>query len=78
LGYKLINNQDVTSNLLFIGLDPNTGFLEGSRILVDQWGFITTSPALLYGDHRLQGFENRDPYLLETSVPDVFCRRRRT
>jgi len=66
-------NLAINGAFIFIGLDPNTGFLEGSRILLDQWGFITTGHALLHGDHRPQGYENRDPYLLETSVPGVFA-----
>ena len=77
---KLLNNITGDKELLpingafiFIGLDPNTGFLAESRILLDQWGFITTGHALLHGKHRPQGFEDRDPYLLETSVPGVFA-----
>jgi thioredoxin reductase (NADPH) len=77
---RLINNQSgAQENLrtngafIFIGLDPNTGFLEGSRILLNQWGFVITGHALLHGDHRPQGFEDRDPYLLETSVPGIFA-----
>jgi glutaredoxin len=52
-----------------IGLVPNTGFLEGSNISLDQLGFIVTGHALLHGDHRPASFNNRDPFLLETSVP---------
>jgi thioredoxin reductase (NADPH) len=77
---RLFNNQTGAEDLLpingafiFIGLDPNTGFLAGSRILLDQWGFVTTGHSLLHGDHRPQGFEDRDPYMLETSVPGVFA-----
>jgi thioredoxin reductase (NADPH) len=57
---------------IFIGLDPNTAFLSGSDILVDRWGFIITGHALLHGDQRPKGYENRDPFLLETSIPGVF------
>lgn len=77
---KLLNNRTGVDEILpingafiFIGLDPNTGFLAGSRIALDQWGFVTTGHALLHGDHRPQGFADRDPYLLETSVPGVFA-----
>ena len=76
----LLNNKTgdkeilpINGAFIFIGLDPNTGFLAGSRILLDQWGFVTTGHALLHGKHRPQGFDNRDPYLLETSVPGVFA-----
>ncbi len=58
---------------IFIGLVPNTGFLETSSILLDRWGFIVTGHALLHGDDRPMGFEHRDPLLLETSVPGVFA-----
>ncbi len=77
---KLFNNQTSDSEILpidgafiFIGLDPNTEFLAGSRIKLDQWGFITTGHALLHGNGRPAGFENRDPYVLETSVPGIFA-----
>lgn len=77
---KLLNNRTggketlpIDGAFIFIGLDPNTGFLEGSRILLDRWGFVTTGHALLHGDRRPTGFENRDPYLLETSIPGIFA-----
>ncbi len=77
---KLLNNQTGASEIfpingvfIFIGLDPNTGFLAGSRIALDPWGFVITGHALLQRDQRPQGFEDRDPYLLETSVPGVFA-----
>ena len=77
---KLFESQTSESAILpingafiFIGLDPNTGFLSESRILLDPWGFVTTGHALLQSGQRPQGFENRDPYLLETSVPGVFA-----
>jgi len=77
---KVLNNRTGGNEILptngafiFIGLDPNTGFLAESRITLDPWGFVTTGHALLHSGHRPQGFENRDPYLLETSVPGVFA-----
>ena len=77
---RLLNNRTggkqnlpINGAFIFIGLDPNTGFLAGNRILLDQWGFVVTGHALLHGDHRPEGFEDRDPYLLETSVPGVFA-----
>lgn len=77
---KLFNNQSSNLEILpidgafiFIGLDPNTEFLAGSQITLDQWGFISTGHALLHGNGRPVGFEDRDPYLLETSVPGVFA-----
>lgn len=58
---------------IFIGLEPNTGFLSGSGVLLDQWGFIVTGHDLVHSGERLPGFENRDPHLLETSVPGIFA-----
>ena len=58
---------------IFIGLVPNTGFLKSSHIVLDHWGFITTGHGLLHAGSRPEGFENRDPLLLETSVPGVFA-----
>jgi thioredoxin reductase (NADPH) len=57
---------------IFIGLIPNTGFLEQSGVLIDRWGFIVTGHNLLQGDRRPEGYEKRDPHMLETTVPGVF------
>ena len=77
---KLVNNQTgdledlpINGAFIFIGLDPNTGFLEGNQILLDQWGFVVTGHALMHADRRPKGYENRDPHLLETSIPGVFA-----
>jgi thioredoxin reductase (NADPH) len=66
-------NIPIDGAFIFIGLIPNTAFLNGSNILTDPWGFIITGHALLHGDQRPKGFENRDPSLLETSIPGVFA-----
>ena len=77
---KIVNNQDGTEEYLpmdgvfiFIGLEPNTGFLTGSGVLLDQWGFIVTGHDLVYRGRRPPGYENREPHLLETSVPGIFA-----
>jgi thioredoxin reductase len=77
---KISNNQTGAEELLqmdgafiFIGLVPNTGFIKDSNILLDRWGFIVTGHALLHGNHRPTGFEERDPLLLETNVPGIFA-----
>jgi thioredoxin reductase (NADPH) len=77
---RVVNNQtgaeenlQMDGAFIFIGLVPNTGFLERSNITLDRWGFIVSGHAILHGDHRPIGFENRDPLLLETSVPGVFA-----
>lgn len=58
---------------IFIGLDPNTGWLEDSAIEIDEYGFIKTGHALVHDGERPVGFETREPSLLETSVPGVFA-----
>jgi thioredoxin reductase (NADPH) len=52
---------------MFIGADAQTGWLP-SEIALDDRGFVQTGPDVR-GDWEL----DRDPYLLETSVPGVFA-----
>ncbi len=75
----IINNQNqergelpMDGAFIFIGLVPNTAFLQESPILLDQWGFVVTGHALLHAEQRPAGFGQRDPYMLETSVPGIF------
>jgi thioredoxin reductase (NADPH) len=77
---RIHNNQTaeeqempVDGVFIFIGLVPNTGFLAGSGILLDQWGFVVTGHALLNQEERPAGFEKHDPLLLETSIPGIFA-----
>ena len=57
---------------MFIGGAPRTGWLDGA-VVRDERGFIPTGPALLREGRRPAGWEpDRDPYLLETSLPGVF------
>lgn len=77
---RIMNNQTgeesefpVDGVFIFIGLKPNTEFLDNSGILLDQWGFIITGRDLLHRGIRPPGFEDRDPFLLETSVPGIFA-----
>jgi thioredoxin reductase (NADPH) len=58
---------------IFIGLLPNTAFLADSEIVLDKWGFIVTGHALSHVGKYPKGFEKRDPYLLETSIPGIFA-----
>ena len=58
---------------IFIGLVPNTAFLADSGILLDKWGFVVTGHNLMHGEGRLAGYDARDPFLLETSIPGVFA-----
>ena len=39
----------------------------------DPAGFILTGPTLLRGGHPKGWYFNRDPFLLETSVPGIFA-----
>ncbi|MGD8686224.1 MAG: FAD-dependent oxidoreductase, partial [Syntrophobacterales bacterium] len=75
----IVNNQTgageelpIDGVFIFIGLEPNSGFLEGSGVLLDDWGFIVTGHDLVHSGERPSGYENRDPHLLETSVPGIF------
>ena len=77
---RLINNQTGLEELLsvegafiFIGLAPNTGFLEGSGVVLDPWGFIITGHDLIHRGHWPKNITDRDPYLLETSIPGIFA-----
>ena len=77
---RLKNNQtgeeeimDVEGAFIFVGLTPNTRFLEGSPIILNQWGFVITGHELVHSDGRPAAYENRDPYLLESSEAGVFA-----
>lgn len=76
---ELRNNQtnerstlEVDGAFVFIGLDPNTGFLKESNVQLDEWGFVVTGHALVH-DGPLLAFNGRPPSMLETSVPGVFA-----
>ena len=68
----LENELSVNGAFIFIGLTPNTGFLGASGVLLDQWGFVVTGHDLIHSGKRPQGYKNRDPHILETSVPGIF------
>jgi thioredoxin reductase (NADPH) len=54
---------------MFIGADAETGWLP-PEIALDRRGFVLTGPDVSAADHWPL---NRDPYLLETSVPGIFA-----
>ncbi len=61
---------------IFIGATPHTDWLT-DVVARDKWGFILSGPDLGHGlirpGHRPHGWQlDRDPYLLETSVPGIF------
>ncbi|MDH3566876.1 MAG: NAD(P)/FAD-dependent oxidoreductase, partial [Desulfobacteraceae bacterium] len=77
---RLINNQTgledelpVNGAFIFIGLTPNTGFLKRSGVRLDQWGFVVTGHDLLHAGQRPKGYDDRDPHILETSIPGIFA-----
>jgi thioredoxin reductase (NADPH) len=58
---------------IFIGARPHTDWV-GDLVERDSAGFILTGPSLLQGEHRRKLWHlNRDPFLLETSIPGVFA-----
>jgi thioredoxin reductase (NADPH) len=62
----------VHSLFIFIGAEPMTGWLDG-LIERDERGFILSGPDLMRDGKRPGGWRpERDPFLLETSVPGIF------
>ena len=64
---------DLPGAFIFIGLDPNTGWLVDSEIALDEWGFIRTGHDLVHARERSGAYAVREPAILETSVPGVFA-----
>ena len=58
---------------VFIGLTPNTRFVDAAQIRLDARGFVVTGHDLVHAGNRPPGFENREPAFLETSVPGIFA-----
>ena len=60
------------SLFIFIGAAPKTEWLDGV-VELDERGFILSGPDLIRDGKRPKNWtEDRDPYLLETSVPGIF------
>jgi len=57
---------------VFIGAAPRTDWLDG-RISRDQKGFILSGPDVLAKGEVKDWRPDRDPYLMETSIPGVFA-----
>ncbi len=58
---------------IFIGAVPHTELVHGV-VELDEYGFIPTGPDLFHNGRRPKGWTlQRDPYLLETSVPGIFA-----
>jgi thioredoxin reductase (NADPH) len=58
---------------IFIGLTPNTGFLNGSGVRLNPWGFIITGHELTHAGEVAISNEARTPAGLETSVAGIFA-----
>jgi thioredoxin reductase (NADPH) len=68
-----VDRVPASSLFVFIGAEPRTDWLDGF-IQRDSHGFILTGPDLLLDGKRPRGWQvDRDPGLLETSVPGVFA-----
>src|SRR5256712_11676394 len=62
-----------TCVFVFIGAEPHTEWLDGF-VDRDKRGFVLTGPELMREGKRPPGWTaDRDPFLLETSVPGVFA-----
>jgi hypothetical protein len=49
-------------------LDPNSGFLAASGVLLDQWGFIVTGHDLVHSGERPTGYQYHEPALMGASA----------
>jgi thioredoxin reductase (NADPH) len=68
-----VDRVPASSLFVFIGAQPRTNWLEGF-VERDPKGFILTGPELMKEGKRPKGWAvDRDPGLLETSVPGVFA-----
>ncbi|MCF6746634.1 response regulator [Blastococcus sp. KM273128] len=64
--------HDAGHLFVFIGGEPRTHWLDGV-VMRDERGFIPTGPGLLDDGRRPRGWAlDRDPWLLESSLPGVF------
>ncbi len=72
-GTDAVSSHDIRHVFLMTGADANTAWLK-NRVTLDEKGFIKTGPDLANGDLiAAQWPLQRAPYLLETSLPNVFA-----
>jgi thioredoxin reductase (NADPH) len=65
-------NHPARSLFILIGAQPHTNWL-ADVVERDKYGFILAGPQLLRDGKRPEGWKlERDPFLLETSVPGIF------
>jgi thioredoxin reductase (NADPH) len=70
---EVTENLDAAALFIFIGAEPHTEWLEGT-VCRDSKGFLVTGANLVNNGRRPGGWNlDREPYLLETSVPGVFA-----
>lgn len=70
---KRVEKLPASALFIFIGAEPHTEWLDGV-VLRDNKGFLLTGANALSDGKRPAGWKmDRDPYLLETSVPGVFA-----
>jgi thioredoxin reductase (NADPH) len=68
-----VSTYPTAAMFIFIGAAPHTDLVSGI-VVQDSAGFIMTGPDLMLDGNRPKGWTlNRDPYLLETSVPGIFA-----
>jgi thioredoxin reductase (NADPH) len=68
-----VERTPATSMFIFIGAQPKTDWLDGI-VERDSRGFVLTGGDLTNGGRRPKNWSlDREPYLLETSVPGVFA-----
>ena len=71
-GTRRTETLDASALFIFIGAAPRTDWLDGV-VERDERGFILAGPDLVHEGKRPRGWgEDRDPFLLEASVPGIF------
>jgi thioredoxin reductase (NADPH) len=66
-------DMELAAVFMFIGQTPRTDWLEGA-VLRDDAGFVLTGPNLIVGAKPPKSWNlPREPFLLESSMPGVFC-----
>ncbi|MCY3945377.1 MAG: FAD-dependent oxidoreductase [Anaerolineaceae bacterium] len=63
----------VNGAFVFIGLEPNTSFLNDTDVELNRAGFILTGHNLPANSGWLNRNESRSPLMFETSVPGIFA-----
>jgi thioredoxin reductase (NADPH) len=68
-----VERVPASAMFIFIGALPRTDWLAGT-VERDERGFVLTGPDVMKGGERPKGWTpDRDPFLLETSVPGIFA-----